>query len=243
MSATRLPRLLGLCTSMVMAVLLGCTFALSVASCEDGDATDAGDAGADARSDVVRRACPDAAPYPGSSCSLPGVKCEFGGVGDRHSCSTVASCETDYRGDWWVIEAIPVGCGDARAPAPSSQCAATFDGVTRGAACTPETSTRGANTDTTFPVCIYPEGTCTCGYCVSPYPGDRLGWACQTFAQPADCPAVRPYLGSACTQEGKGCPYGTDCESYQQPAMVCHDGQWHEEEKDRVPCNGFLCWP
>lgn len=76
-------------------------------------------------------------------------------------------------------------------------------------------------------VCAYPDGICACFENSGPGAADAsvtYSWAC---AKPnAKCSAVRPRLGSACTQPGLECDYQA-CGTYGGD-FLCDGGVWAE---------------
>jgi hypothetical protein len=96
-------------------------------------------------------------------------------------------------------------CGTSDA----SACPASFATVPRGASC-----------DGGPAFCDYAEGRCQCAPSAgSPSPT----WSCQD--PPTLCPRPRPRLGTACTQEGRVCAYGS-CGSADSETQMCRGAVW-----------------
>jgi len=82
---------------------------------------------------------------------------------------------------------------------------------------------KGANCDTAD-ICIYDEGTCTCGTPGPTRPEDAgVNWSCT--ARPAGCPYAPPAENSACSDEGLSCDYGACIGG---TARDCSGGVWTE---------------
>ena len=154
--------------------------------------------------------CPASVPAAGSACAKKGVECEYGSDVDL-ACETLTRCDAS---GWTVTPPRAFTCPT---PAPGPSCPGTYAAVPQGATCTTAAS------------CAYPQGTCTCSvYCGSPYPvarmcdaGTPMTWHCGAAEQ--GCPAIRPHLGTACSQDQQFCQYG-DCTA---PAVRCEGGLWH----------------
>jgi hypothetical protein len=101
-------------------------------------------------------------------------------------------------------------------------CPSSFAGVPRNAHCSPYGL-----------YCDYPQGRCACAVAAGPEPLDASAaaeWICQD--PQASCPQPRPPLGSACTQEGLQCDYGS-CSIPGGTGEQCTGGIWVEAP---VPC-------
>ena len=179
----------------------------------------------------VECACPSSPPDSGASCSNFGLSCEygsaaFGACGIFARCalsnSTTNATDTAPVGVWTVF--VPDG-GPPCAPAPqlispdawnrscatsdASACPASFATVPRGASC-----------DGGPAFCDYAEGRCQC----APSAGSpSRTWSCQD--PPPLCPRPRPRLGTACTQEGRVCAYGS-CGSADSETEMCRGAVW-----------------
>jgi hypothetical protein len=155
--------------------------------------------------------CPSSAPQAGTPCTKAGLQCEYGNDLNL-GCNTLVACQS---GTWQSTS--PISRGTCPTPANGPSCPASYGAVPQQATCTAQNAS-----------CAYPEGTCACIiYCGSQYPvghecdaGTPYTWQCTGAGQ--GCPAVRPRVGSACTQEGQNCPYG-DCNG---PNLRCTGGAW-----------------
>jgi hypothetical protein len=170
----------------------------------DGQVADGGAAGG----------CPSSVPTANASCSRGGLGCEYG-TDPRRTCHIFADCES---GKWSVKEtkcaALPeVNCPSSRASASNSGC-----------------PTEGA-------ICVYEDNlACTCTTCPNPYPICKTLpkpiWACAGANSDAECPPARPYLGVACTKEGKKCSYGCEPQNNEQ----CIGGVWQQDPNPAFGC-------
>ena len=99
--------------------------------------------------------CPSSPPEAGAPCPGPwGLHCEYGDA-PQSTCNTVAWCAS---GSGWLVQAPitdPMLCPTALSPACPLNYAIALQG---GLACPLAGSTPGINA----PVCVYPEGYCTC---------------------------------------------------------------------------------
>jgi hypothetical protein len=150
-------------------------------------------------------ACPAAPPADNAPCSDPQLECEYGDDWNPY-CNLVAVCTTE--GTWNA----PMPANDPRmCPTPSGLphgCPASYG---RPGPCPSDI------------VCAYPEGLCACAFTangIGTYSGYE--WACA--APGVGCSAVRPRIGSACTEEGLFCDYSV-CGSY-GGQFDCMAGVW-----------------
>jgi hypothetical protein len=160
--------------------------------------------------------CPSSPPAQGAACSPacePSTSptcltCEWGTSVDP-SCNDQATCAN---GAWQVRGHTP---GDCKPGTPGAMCAPSFAAVPRTASCSPYGG-----------VCDYPQGRCQCNVPAGPFPVDAAAaavWLCQDPA--SGCPSPRPLYGSACTDEGLRCDYGT-CDILGGTVEVCTGGVW-----------------
>jgi hypothetical protein len=96
-------------------------------------------------------------------------------------------------------------------------CAPTFDARPSGTACPLEMPLGG---------CVYPEGMCGCFACAPQGDGKAQDWYCEKFPHPEGCPDARPAIGSACTNDGQTCEYGSRCSVLTTPRIICEGGLW-----------------
>jgi hypothetical protein len=178
------------------------------------DGSDSGTTGGDA-SAPVNPACPSQAPANNATCSTEQLSCEYG-TSPYAQCNTIADCDDSK---WFVTPpgADATNCG----PSPDPSCPSTYASVPTGQACDP------------FGLeCAYAEGTCGCTVPEGPphvlADGgiDGPTWICLT--PPTGCPAERPHLGTACSQEGLMCDYGT-CTFTDGETEACVGGYWSSE--------------
>ena len=184
----------------------------SDASALDGGASDAsshdgGGADGGATDGGWSPVCPDSAPAIGSACTREGTECEYGS--DRElACNLLVSCAQGA----WRKSTTPGTCPP---PGPNpSECAPTFEGNVRGAACMPN----GIE-------CRYPRGDCRCStFSGGPPPPPDAGatWHCDDPGP--GCPVPRPRVGSACAMPGLSCMY-KECELGES----CDHGVWNVE--------------
>jgi hypothetical protein len=159
--------------------------------------------------DAAPPGCPAQAPTSPTSCSPHGLECEYGSS-PVQGCDTVLTCN----GTWQTQGPTDTSCG---APLDKG-CPITFDAASAGGTC----SQSGL-------VCNYPRGRCACGGGfggpVLLVDGSFQGrWSCQDPST-AGCPIPRPSLGSACSQEGLFCDYGS-CNVPGGSAEQCASGIW-----------------
>ncbi len=229
------PLLLAAClASFSLAACGGATTDLFLTSGpDDGGTVKPGDAATDSPSIALpppptyAPGCPLTPPADGSSCNAGfGLTCEYGA--DTH-CTTMATCASENSNGtfvWFVTTPDPSCSGN-----PSS-CAPTFAKVHVGGACPLGDS------------CTYPEGRCGCGSCETNTPNQGTQWQCETWDTPASCPEPRPLLGTACSNDGQACAYGSSCCSTIDigPAMLCQAGYWVENGSDPCECGSVgLC--
>lgn len=185
---------------------------------------------------TVGTACPATEPVNGAGCSIADLTCEYGGVGPHLRCSTVFSCiAIGNEAAKWNARMPPPDCVGSQADnAPA--CPASFGALPNGSACPSNTGW----------ACVYPEGLCECSPCGSPDGGGSANlWSCKHWpVAPPPCPSPRPRIGSACGMEEQACYYGSWCSSvgFDQPAMSCRKGVWHDEPLPLgPPCPFPLC--
>lgn len=160
--------------------------------------------------------CPSSPPTNGGTCTSPNLSCEYGGD-PNIACDTVLNCEpTGLSNATWVLsQSFPNG-ETCPTPAPGTDgCPAAYP---------------ASNTSCDLPsalTCGYPQGLCGCGFpcdgaCL-PVDGGAV-WICEDPGQ--GCPEPRPLAGTACSDEGLACNYGS-CNLPGGPAgMTCTDGFW-----------------
>lgn len=185
--------------------------------------------------EALGAACPAAPPQHGATCSTPDLTCEYGGVGPHLRCSTVFACVAPQGvAATWIARKPPPDCVGTQAEnAPT--CPASFGALPTGSACPSNTGS----------ACVYPEGLCECSPCAAPDGGGSLNlWSCKDWPVPVPaCPSPRARIGSACTMDMQSCFYGSVCSSvgFDQPAMVCRKGLWHDEPVPVPPCPFPTC--
>jgi hypothetical protein len=162
-------------------------------------------------------ACPSAIPANGAACTPQGLSCEYGGVGDHLLCSTIAVCQQNSGGAMvWFVSPPAAGCIASPADNPLG-CPPSFTTIPTGASCPREPARQ----------CVFAEGVCGCTPCASSTGTMTNEWLCESWPTPSGCPAARPRLGTACTQEGQSCMYPSVCEVNDgEPAMICQNGLW-----------------
>jgi hypothetical protein len=171
----------------------------SSGGCNGGDCADSGPG----------PACPSQVPSAKMSCSPQGLECEYGS-NPVQGCDEVSTCE----GTWATQVPTDSKCAVGVGPG----CPLTFEAVPQGSSC----SDNGL-------VCNYPRGRCACA---SSLGGPIMfvdgavpaHWACQDPAT-AGCPTPRAPLGSACTQNGLSCDYGS-CSVPGGTTQECEDNRW-----------------
>ena len=152
--------------------------------------------------------CPPEAPTR-TACSPHGLECEYGSS-PVQGCDTVSTCN----GTWQTQGPTDTSCGATL----DKGCPTTFEAASAGGSC----SESGL-------VCDYPRGRCACGGGfggpVLLVDGSIQGrWTCQDPST-AGCPVPRPPLGSACSQEGLFCDYGS-CNVPGGSGEQCTSGIW-----------------
>ena len=153
--------------------------------------------------------CPTSPPSQGASCPDTGLECEYGS-NPNLSCDELIVCTASG----WMDQATGTTC------APESDCPAKYLGsMTQSQPCP------AAEEDLT---CAYPQGTCICSEGSLPEVGGPF-WIC--IATTPTCPSPRPRLGTACSDPGTQCDYGS-CEG--GTAIQCASGVW--QENNRVAC-------
>ncbi len=178
---------------------------------------------------IVAIGCPAAPPKDGAGCATADLTCEYGGVGPHLRCSTVYACiAVGNEAATWSARMPPPACVGSQADNAAS-CPASFGALANGSACPANTGWE----------CVYPEGLCECSPCgLADGGGSANLWRCQDWpvAQPP-CPSPRPRIGTPCTVENQGCYYGSICSSvgFDQPAMACRKGFWHDDPLPQGP--------
>lgn len=156
----------------------------------------------------VSKVCAAALPEDGSACSIEGQVCEYG---DNPLCLSSATC----KGGVWSLLL-------AKCPGEDPTCPPTREEAA-GQPCVNENG-----------ICNYDGLICTCTNCIE-YPVEKcegpLLWSCAAPNPTPGCPAAKPNLGTACTQEGLACDYG--CEM--GDLRVCQGGAWVAGE-DQFMC-------
>lgn len=138
--------------------------------------------------------CPSSLPSSGSACVTLGITCEYGGD-VRWTCNTVATCSG---GAWSLSETKDPSCPTVNA----SACPPSESDIQPSAAC----SNRGLSCNystmatTSFCNCMDPGGPIQID-------GGGAQWLC-TNQFVGGCPAVRPRLGTSCSQPELQCDYG-----------------------------------
>ncbi len=193
---------------------IGCGGTFASVGAADGGGADDGGGGGDPDGSGPAPHCPSAQPTAGGACSSENLVCEYG-TSPVQDCDTVATCT----GGAWQFAGHSPGGLDCD-PAPASQCPSSFATVPRGSHCAP------------FGLyCDYPQGRCACSdTSFGPTPADASAeaeWICQVPV--SGCPEPRPRLGTACSQEGLDCDYGTCGVIPGGTAEACTNGIWVEE--------------
>jgi hypothetical protein len=158
--------------------------------------------------------CPASA-QEGDHCSVEGIECEYGSD-IRSSCNKVLTCSN---GTFTMSKGFDPTCPtSANSPScPASPSSATGTCSDLGLACNYSTSTQ-----TQF---------CTCNYMGGPPMIDGgmiANWQC-SFGTATGCPAVRPKIGSSCSQPDLDCNYDV-CGAPQGLSFQCNakTGTWVE---------------
>jgi hypothetical protein len=185
----------------------------------DGGGTDAtnnkdGTIGFDVASDVdtndsgvadapPKGTCPTSAPTAGTSCASDGV-----------------GLECEYGTSWYVhCDAVFV-CGDA-----GTWTGGTIATCPNAGNCPSDPSAAESCTPVVGP-CDYSDRHCECAtQCGGPCCGSGYNWAC-FIPSKTGCPFPRPNIGTACSNEGKSCQYGTCCTG---SLLTCTGGLWRED--------------
>jgi hypothetical protein len=170
--------------------------------------------------------CPPAPPGPQSPpllhmpCTSGGVVCEYG-TSHVVACDTLGVCTPlgpSLNSPPGVLP--PPGLGEMQLIAPDAGNPSCGTSDASGCPASFETVPRGANCDGGPAFCDYSQGRCQC----APSAGSaNPTWSCQDPAPP--CPRPRPRLGSACTQEGLVCAYGS-CGSADSETEMCRSAVW-----------------
>ena len=166
--------------------------------------------------------CPSTPPDQGMQCDAEGLACEYGP--SRHIvCNDIATC----RGGEWTYPAPTPGPPSPFCLPPNPLCPMAFG------------DTPAATTCATAPdiVCDYPSGSCGC-MSGGPPPLDggtpNGSWFCTEPSQ--GCSAMRPLLGTACTDIGQECAYAT-CIDSGGDFESCEGGVWVQSPPPyETPC-------
>jgi len=217
---------------LILAAACGSSHVRSDAEVRDADGTDAADVAVDAAVDaapstgpegVLVDDCPRRAPTTGERCARTRLTCEYGDDWNP-SCNTIASCWAGgpLDGTWQVQPSEDDGCPTP--PDLSAGCPA----VLPGGEC--------AESDASLGLCVYGESRCVC----NPFsfgPGEIMySWQCQAGPLEDSCPARRPRIGSACTDDGRSCTYavcGVGGGTY------CTDGAWSQAINTNLCAGGM----
>ncbi len=154
--------------------------------------------------------CPYSEPSPGTSCAPEGIDCEYG-TSNGVCANPYIDCEN---GKWTEPPPTP-----GPACLPSTGCPSDESQVQVGTACGDQdlecnfsTGRCTCSDQTGGPIQVNPDG--------GPIPRE---WRCE---QPqTGCSATRPRLGSACSQEGQPCNYGS-CDMPDSIMIQCESGLW-----------------
>jgi hypothetical protein len=159
------------------------------------------DAGTDAADAAAQPNCPSA--VPSGSCSVSTSTICYYGTDPRWFCKTSAKCS---QGSWQLTQ-------------PVVECTATPDPSCPADPASPPTSICSGDGGIKA-TCLYPTKFCKCGFTG----GSAPGWVC-SVTLPAECPALPPGDGSACTMtSGSWCVYGLSCSS--SKTMQCVEDRW-----------------
>jgi hypothetical protein len=152
--------------------------------------------------------CPALPPSGNMTCSPAGLECEYG-ANPNVDCNELYKCLAAG----WTLASPKESCP------PLSACPTNYDSISSGKVMCLAADAPPTGGDLT---CVYPKGTCICSNGSLPV-SDGPYWTC--IDATAKCPADRPRLGSACSDEGQSCDYGA-CEG--GIAIACMDGYWQE---------------
>lgn len=161
------------------------------------DAPEVADAG------VSATPCASTASALVAPCAPVGLDCEYGND-PRRACNTTLTCAGD---SWTQMKTY----GDCAPVDPPGACPATYADGDSGASC----STLNA-------ICVYPEGTCACSGGLAGLITNQWWWCWPAPSSP--CPAVRPLAGTACSQAGTVCDYGSCYVPSLFDELSCSDG-------------------
>lgn len=161
--------------------------------------------------------CPVARPTEASACSTSQLACEYGSD-PALECDTIVTCQ----GGSWTTTQTPFTGGFCTTTSASG-CPASAADVSQGMACG------------MLKECYYAQARCECA-CPSGNPGGACfasgsggTWQCDTSSGTSSaCPAVRPRLGTACSQANQQCSYaGTSSPlACWGDALECRGGVW-----------------
>jgi hypothetical protein len=154
--------------------------------------------------------CPASPPAGGGSCPNTGLECEYG-TNPNPTCNELYDCTNSG----WLNASPPVTC------APQSECPANYLG--------PMSQNQPCPTSEEDLTCAYPQGTCICSEGGLAREGGPF-WTC--IATTPTCPSPRPRVGTACSDPGTQCNYGS-CEG--GITIVCEDGVWQEDNMVACP--------
>lgn len=162
--------------------------------------------------------CPLDIPQAGDACSYGGLECEYGDDPDMR-CNIVMACAAGV----WVngcpakvspVEVCCVGNGPA--------CPQDLSGVAQGTACGSDYFACSYTNFRCFCDCVRDETTQTCETADGGAAANV--WQCDTPSKPG-CPAVRPRLGSPCS-EIEDCPYEGNPLGSDGNDVACYFGYW-----------------
>jgi hypothetical protein len=159
--------------------------------------------------------CPASPPAAGGSCPDTGLQCEYG-TNPNLTCNELFDCTTSG----WRNVSPPVTC------TPQSECPAKYLG--------PMSQSNPCPASELDLTCAYPQGTCICSYGELATNGGPF-WNC-TPTTPT-CPSPRPLIGTACSDPGAQCDYGS-CEG--GITIQCEDGIWQEDNMVACPASGGI---
>lgn len=191
------------------AVFVWCASAFVALACSSTTPPATADAAADAGADSgptqgqpLSSKCPPLLPNAGSPCTLLGAQCEYGNDAAL-PCNNLARCLSAG----WTLTPVTGVC-----PSTPNQPSCPADWAS--ASNTVPTATVCKRLGLT---CWYPEGSCECDSTQSM----SIVWAFNCSpSPPSGCPAMRPYLGVACSTEALACAYNGSVER-------CINGMWN----------------
>ncbi len=173
---------------------------------DSGPGSDAGKDGSPGQDGGAGPGCPASPPASGGACSPESIDCEYGSS-PRPDCNQQFQCV----GGHWQDHSSGTICP------PPTDCPSTYASITPGNDCNPDGL-----------ACAYPgDGTC---FCTTNFGVQKQtpAWLC--VAATSQCPSPRPDIGSACSQPGQQCDYGS-CQG--GAALSCTGGVWTQVS---TPC-------